>query len=169
MTAITKLQFSPFHANFCRGLAKPLICPLHIILWSLRPWIEKTTNRFADVGTVPWRTFQACGTILDCWQVVQDQFDHAKFVHGTSVQATFIHATFVHATFVQVQYFSMQHLSRYNICHATSPEILDILSVTYIYGHGEICPRNICLADNMKGPKYPAMHHLEMNDDLSEY
>ena len=51
-------------------------------------------------GKVPWRTFHACGTILDCWQVVQDQFDHAKFVHGTSVQATFIHATFVHATFV---------------------------------------------------------------------
>ena len=26
MTAISKLQFSPFHANFCRGWAKPLIC-----------------------------------------------------------------------------------------------------------------------------------------------
>ena len=26
MTAISKLQFSPFRANFCRGWAKPLIC-----------------------------------------------------------------------------------------------------------------------------------------------
>ena len=25
MTAISKLQFSPFRANFCRGWAKPLI------------------------------------------------------------------------------------------------------------------------------------------------
>ena len=28
MTAISKLQFSPFRANFCRGWAKPLICVL---------------------------------------------------------------------------------------------------------------------------------------------
>jgi len=27
------------------------ICPLHIILWSFRPWIEKTINRCADAGT----------------------------------------------------------------------------------------------------------------------
>ena len=65
-------------------------------------------------GKVPWRTFQACGTILDSWQVVQDQFDHAKFVHATSVHATFVHATFVHATFVPGQ-----NLVVYNCNHSS--------------------------------------------------
>ena len=55
-------------------------------------------------GKVPWRTFQACRTILDCQQVAQYQFDHAKFVHAASVHATFVHATFVHATSVRATF-----------------------------------------------------------------
>ena len=45
MTAISKLQFSPFRANFCRGRAKPLICWMQNLYQKLNHQFKRWINR----------------------------------------------------------------------------------------------------------------------------
>ena len=62
-------------------------------------------------GKVPWRTFQVCGTILDCWQVAQYHLtmQHLSMQHLSMQHLSVQHLSMQH---LSVQHFSIQHLSR---------------------------------------------------------
>ena len=70
-------------------------------------------------GNVPWRTFQVCGTILDCWQVAQYHLtmQHLSMQHLSMQHLSVQHLSMQH---LSVQNFSIQHLSRDKIWLFTS-------------------------------------------------